>query len=76
MKKRFDIIVYKNSAPFIIVECKEMNVPLKEQTLMQVLRYNMNVQAPFIVVTNGSYCSAFMRDGGSFREINEIPDFD
>ncbi len=50
MKKRFDIIVFKNSVPFIIIECKEMNVPLKEQTLMQVLRYNSNVQAPFIVV--------------------------
>src|ERR1700712_1986682 len=30
MKKRFDIIVYKDALPFIIIECKEMNVPLSE----------------------------------------------
>ncbi|NDA82790.1 MAG: type I restriction enzyme HsdR N-terminal domain-containing protein, partial [Actinobacteria bacterium] len=26
-KKRFDILVYKDTKPWLIVECKEMNVP-------------------------------------------------
>ena len=28
LKKRFDIVVYKESKPWMIVECKEMKVPL------------------------------------------------
>jgi hypothetical protein len=73
MKKRFDIIVYKNALPFIIIECKEMNVPLSETTLHQVLNYNSNVQANYIVVTNGSYCAGFGRIERGFKEIDVLP---
>jgi hypothetical protein len=27
MMKRFDLVVYKNDSPFMVIECKEMNVP-------------------------------------------------
>jgi len=73
MKKRFDIIVYKDAIPFTIIECKEMNVPLSESTIRQVLNYNSNVQAKYIVVTNGSFCAGFVREEDSFREIQELP---
>jgi hypothetical protein len=73
VKKRFDIVVYKDSTPFLIVECKEMNVPLTESTLRQVLNYNATIQAPFIVVTNGSYCAAFKKENNVFVEVFEIP---
>ncbi len=73
VKKRFDIVVYHNTVPSIIIECKEMNVPLSESTIHQVLNYNSNVQAPYIVVTNGSYCAAFVKVGLQFEEIFEIP---
>jgi hypothetical protein len=73
VKKRFDIIVYKNTLPFIIVECKEMNVPLSESTLRQVLNYNAAIQAPFMVVTNGNYCAAFKRKENAFVEVFEMP---
>jgi hypothetical protein len=75
VKKRFDIVVYKNTTPYIIVECKEMNVPLQEATIMQVLNYNSIVQAPIMIITNGSYCAAYLRDNNSFVEIDEIPDY-
>ncbi|MEJ7611197.1 MAG: type I restriction enzyme HsdR N-terminal domain-containing protein [Ferruginibacter sp.] len=73
MKKRFDIIVYKNSAPFIIVECKEMKVLLSESTIRRVLNYNSCVQAEYMVVTNGSFCAGFKKEENRFVEINEIP---
>jgi hypothetical protein len=73
VKKRFDIVVYQNAIPFIIIECKEMNVPLSESTIHQVLNYNSNVQAPYIIVTNGSYCAAFVKKEGVFKEIFELP---
>jgi hypothetical protein len=73
MKKRFDIVVYKNDAPFIIIECKEMNVKLDESTITQVLHYNSKIQAPYVVVTNGNYCRGFFMDVDGFYEIDEIP---
>ncbi|MCY7291463.1 MAG: type I restriction enzyme HsdR N-terminal domain-containing protein [Ferruginibacter sp.] len=72
VKKRFDIVVYKNALPFLIVECKEMNVPLSANTLTQVLNYNSTIQAPFMVVTNGNYCAAFEKKENEFREIFDM----
>ena len=73
VKKRFDIVVYKDSIPFMIVECKEMNVPLSQNTIRQVLNYNANIQAGIMVVTNGRYCAGFEKKGNEFVEIYELP---
>jgi len=76
VKKRFDIVIYnQDTVPFMVVECKEMNVPLSENVLHQALRYNTNMQAKFIVITNGRYCFAFKRVGESFEETELIPEF-
>jgi hypothetical protein len=75
-KKRFDIVLYdKTHQPFMIVECKEMSVALNNKTLDQVLRYNINLQVEYLVITNGSYCFAFSTAGGVMNAINEIPFF-
>ena len=73
MKKRFDIIVYKDSTPFMIIECKEMNVKLSQNVIHQVLNYNSNVQACYIVITNGSYCAGFVRENDQFKEVDMLP---
>jgi len=76
IKKRFDIVVYDNKArAFMLVECKEMNVPLSENVLQQALRYNTAVQADWLVITNGSNCVAFKKDAGSFQPAEQIPSF-
>jgi hypothetical protein len=73
-KKRFDIVVYdKNHQPFMMVECKEMNVTLDNKTLDQILRYNINLQVQYLVITNGSYCFAFSTEEGMIKEMEEIP---
>ena len=54
LTKKFDILVYDNSHnPWLMVECKSMDVPVTEKVLMQVLRYRMSVPAGVLVVTNG-----------------------
>jgi len=73
VKKRFDIVIYKDSVPFMIVECKEMNVPLSENTIRQVLNYNVNIRAEIIVLTNGINCAGFHKKANEFIEINELP---
>ena len=75
VKKRFDIVVYdKNTQPWMLIECKEMNVVLDNAVLSQVLRYNINLQVPYLVITNGSYCYAFANTNKQLEEINELPE--
>ena len=76
LKKRFDIVIYDtNTKPWMIVECKEMNVPLNEAVLEQSLRYNITLQVKYIVITNGSHCFAFENDNGKMIELTELPLF-
>ncbi|NOT94655.1 type I restriction enzyme HsdR N-terminal domain-containing protein [Ferruginibacter sp.] len=74
LKKRFDIVVYdKLSQPWMIIECKEMNVDLSKNVLDQVLRYNITMQVPYLVITNGSYCMAFQCINNNLKELGEMP---
>lgn len=75
LKKRCDIIVYKNNLPWMIVECKEMNVDLKVPVLEQILRYNMGVPVKYLVLTNGKKTFAFELSANGVIEIDEIPVF-
>lgn len=73
VKKRFDILVYHQSRPWMIIECKEMNVPLSEAVLTQVLQYNISIQADFILITNGNQTAGFQLTGGEAVMIKEMP---
>ena len=74
LKKRTDIIVYdKNTQPWMIVECKEMNVALDEKVLDQIMRYHMSIPVPYLVITNGSYCYGFEKTGSGFVEMGQLP---
>ncbi len=77
LKKRCDIVVYnRQSQPWMIVECKEMNVILSEKTLEQVLRYHITLPAKYLIITNGSHCFGFEKNNNRFAEINNFPDFE
>ena len=74
LKKRFDIVVYdKETKPWMIVECKEMNVTLNKYVLDQVLRYNISLKVPYLVITNGSYCMAYDCSHSELKEIDQLP---
>lgn len=75
LKKRCDIVVYRDTNPWMIVECKEMDVPINSQVLEQVLMYNMRLQVPYMVLTNGVYTYAWERKEGSMNAIQELPDW-
>ena len=74
--KRFDMVVYnQNTQPWMIIECKEMSVALNEQVLNQALRYNITLQVPYIVITNGTHCVGFLAKNGVLEELSELPNF-
>lgn len=75
LKKRFDVLVYNSRhEPWLMVECKSMNVQLNEEVLQQALRYNMSMPVSFIVITNGNYTIGWQREATGLHEINELPD--
>lgn len=74
LKKRFDILVYDSThKPWMMVECKAMEIPLDEKVLHQVLRYNISIPVPFLIITNGKYMAGFHRKITGLEMINELP---
>jgi len=72
LKKRFDIVVYKNDVPWMIVECKQMNIKMDENVLQQVLSYQSQLQASFLVVTNGNTTHLLEKKINHFIEVDEF----
>ncbi|MCK9404196.1 MAG: type I restriction enzyme HsdR N-terminal domain-containing protein [Chitinophagaceae bacterium] len=75
LKKRFDILVYKASKPWMMIECKEMNIPLTETALRQVLNYNISVQADFMIITNGTANYGFAIINGKANPLDQLPNY-
>jgi len=53
LTKRYDIVVYKDAKPWMVVECKAPHIPLTQEVLDQAGRYNQTLNADIIGVTNG-----------------------
>jgi hypothetical protein len=74
LKKRFDMLVYDSShQPWMMVECKAPDVPLNQHVLNQVLRYNISIPVPFLVITNGTYVAGFERKISGLEMVNDLP---
>ena len=76
MKKRFDILVYdKQHQPWMLVECKAENIILNQPVLEQVLRYNITLPVPYLVITNGKETRGWKKEGGQLIPLTELPEF-
>ena len=76
--KRTDILVFdKTGAPYIIVECKAPKVKIDQSTFDQIARYNMELKAKFLIVTNGLehfYCQ-IDHEEKKYIFLKEIPNY-
>lgn len=62
LKKRFDVVVFDAyGKPFILCECKAADIPLSQDILNQIARYNKSLQAPHLLITNGVQLLFFSR---------------
>ena len=78
LKKRYDIVVFDSMGNIkLLVECKSPKIMINQQTFDQIARYNMQLNAEFLMVTNGLqhfYCKMdFSKEKYTFLEL--IPDF-
>ena len=76
LKKRFDILVYdQQHQPWMMIECKEMNVEINEKVLQQLLRYNMAVPVRYMIITNGQYCVGYEKFKNRLGLLEYLPGF-
>lgn len=76
LKKRCDIVVYKEAKPWMIVECKSSRINLSEKTIHQIFRYNITLQVPYLAITNGHQNYAVKLQDGRLHSLAELPDWE
>jgi len=54
LAKRTDILVFNTKGnPHIIVECKAPSIKITQEAFDQIARYNLKLEANYLMVTNG-----------------------
>ncbi|WP_298368790.1 type I restriction enzyme HsdR N-terminal domain-containing protein [uncultured Lutibacter sp.] len=81
LTKRTDILIFdKNGKPDIIVECKAPSIKITQETFDQIARYNLQLNATYLIVTNGlehffckmdkeNECYIFLENIPSYNDI-------
>lgn len=75
LKKRCDIVVYRNDKPWMIVECKEQGVALNDAVIQQILRYNITLNVSILVITNGESTYAVELNNKEMSVLEVLPDW-
>lgn len=76
--KRFDVLVFnKNGLPELIVECKSQKIKIAQDSFDQIARYNLNLNAKYLVVTNGlqHYFCKLDHKNQQYKFLKEIPNY-
>ncbi len=77
--RRADVIVHdRQGDPLLLVECKAPRVSITQDAFDQCARYNIVLQAPYLVVTNGQthYACAIDFDEQSYAFLDDLPSYD
>jgi hypothetical protein len=75
LKKRFDILVYHGTTPWMIIECKEANTPLNEKTIHQLLQYQQVLNATFLIASNGATTIGAAIKMGNLHMLHQFPNY-
>ncbi len=76
--KRYDIVVFNNDGSiFLIVECKAPSIEISQHTFDQIARYNLALEAEYLMVTNGleHYFCQMDFPNERYNFLKEIPDY-
>lgn len=78
-KKRYDIVVYnKDGSIFLMIECKSPTITINQETFDQIARYNLQLDATYLMVTNGlnHYYCQMDYNNQRYTFVRELPTFD
>ena len=78
LKKRYDIVIFNSDGSIhLIVECKAPKITIKQNTFDQIARYNLTLNAKYLMVTNGLnhyYCTMDFQEK-CYQFLNDIPEY-
>ena len=78
VKKRCDTVLYDEYLhPLMIIEYKAPSVTVNQNTFDQITRYNMRLNVPWLIVSNGiqHYCCKVDYKTGKYSFCKEIPGY-
>ena len=74
---RADLVIYgRGGVPLGIVECKRPEVPITEDVLRQALRYNMILNVPWLILSNGSSTLIWRRNNTEYIPFDHFPSYE
>ena len=76
--QRADLIIFNRTGnPLLVAEFKAPEVKIDQKAFDQIVRYNMQLKVPFLIVSNGlqHYCCKINYDDNAYAFMNEIPEF-
>jgi hypothetical protein len=78
LHKRYDIVVFQpNGTIFLLIECKAPEVKITQNTFDQIARYNLKLNAKYLMVTNGLnhyFCQMDFKNE-QYVFLKELPNF-
>jgi len=78
LRKRYDVVVFNpNGTIYILIECKAPEVKIAQATFDQIARYNMTLEAEFLMVTNGvnHYFCQMDFENEKYEFLRELPNY-
>jgi len=78
LKKRTDILIFNSDGkPEVVIECKAPSIKISQKTFDQIARYNLQLKAEFLIVTNGLthfYCKMDFKNK-TYIFLKNLPDY-
>jgi len=78
LKKRYDIVIFNSDGSIhLIVECKAPKTTINQNAFDQIARYNLALNATYLMVTNGLnhyYCSIDFEEE-RYQFLKDIPQY-
>ena len=75
LNKRFDILVYQETTPWMIIECKEAKTTLNDKTILQLLQYQQVLDARFLIASNGPTTIGAEIKMGNLHMLHQFPNY-
>jgi len=78
LTKRYDVVVFQPDGKIhLLVECKAPEVPISQTVFDQIARYNMTLNASYLMVTNGlnHYFCQIDSEQEQYTFLRDLPDY-
>lgn len=79
MNKRYDIVVFNSDGTiFLLIECKAPEINVDQKTFDQIARYNLILNAQYLMVTNGlnHYFCEMDFENEKYSFLKELPEIE